>query len=99
QQIDLLVSERTHLLAINGDRADQLVVLEHGDAEHCPITAKLDGGNDKGIAFEIGRYRLDVGNVDHLLRRGDTSKQRVRGRSYQFAHARLDIRGRGIVNS
>src|SRR5262249_36566343 len=34
----------------------------------------------------------------HLLRRGDTPKRRVRGRSYQFAGARLDIRGRGVVN-
>src|SRR5215831_12033852 len=30
QQIDLLVSESTHLLAKNADRADQVVVLEHG---------------------------------------------------------------------
>ena len=28
-QLDLLVGERPHLLAINGDGADQLVLLEH----------------------------------------------------------------------
>src|SRR5262249_14100801 len=60
---------------------------------------KLDGGNDRGIAFEVGRYRRNVGNVDHLLRGGDTPKRRVRGRSDQFARARLDIRGRGVVSS
>ena len=30
-QLDLLVGERPDLLAIDGDRADQLVVLEHRD--------------------------------------------------------------------
>jgi hypothetical protein len=76
-----------------------LSVLEHGDAERRPITAKLDRGNDKGIAFEVGRYRRDVGNVDHLLRGGDTPKRRVRGRPYQLARARLHIRRGGIVSS
>ena len=33
-QLDLLVGERAHLLAINGDPADQLVLLEHGHGEH-----------------------------------------------------------------
>ena len=79
-QLDLLVGERTHFLAVNGDRANQLAVLEHGNAERCPITAKLDRGNHIGIAFEIGRDRRDVDNVDHLLRGGETPEHRVRGR-------------------
>ena len=31
-QLDLLVGERTHLLAVNADGADQLVILEHRNA-------------------------------------------------------------------
>jgi hypothetical protein len=31
EQIDLLVAERADLLAIDGDSADQLVLLEHRD--------------------------------------------------------------------
>ena len=29
QQLDLFVGEGSHLLAIDGDRADQFVILEH----------------------------------------------------------------------
>ena len=32
-QLDLLVGERAHLLAIDGDGADQLVLLEHRHGE------------------------------------------------------------------
>ena len=35
-QLDLLVGERPHLLAVDADRADQLVVLEHRHDEHRP---------------------------------------------------------------
>src|SRR5262249_41218259 len=97
-QRDLLVGERAYLPAIDGDNADQLVVLEHGVGEHRSVAAKFDGGDDKGIAFDVGRYRLDIGNVDHALRRGDTPKSAVRRRSDQFACARLKIRGRRVVS-
>src|SRR6516162_37517 len=99
---------RSICLSVNGHTSWRLMViapisslsvLEHGDAERRPITAKLDRGNDKGIAFEVGRYHRDVGNVDHLLRGGDTPKRRVRGRPYQLARARLHIRRGGIVSS
>ena len=33
QQLNLLFGERTHLLAVNDDGADQFVLLEHGHAE------------------------------------------------------------------
>ena len=32
-QLDLLVGERANLLAVDGDRADQLIVLEHRNRE------------------------------------------------------------------
>ena len=40
-QLDLLVGERAHLLAVDGDRADQLVVLEHRHDERSRAAAKL----------------------------------------------------------
>ena len=40
---DLLLGEWADLLAINGDRTDQLVLLEHGDHEKGPNTSKFDG--------------------------------------------------------
>src|SRR6516225_8963922 len=42
-QLDLLVGEQPDLLVVNGDRADQLVLLEHGDHEKSPNTSKFDG--------------------------------------------------------
>ena len=52
------------------------------------------------MALYVGPYRLDVGDVDHLLGNGNTSKGRVWRRSEQrVAHARLDIGGRGVVRS
>ena len=53
-QLDLLVGERTDLLAIDGDGADQLVVLEHRHDEQCPQRRRFDAGDDEWIAFEIG---------------------------------------------
>src|SRR5262245_2515014 len=98
RQSDRSANERAHLLAIDGNSADRLVVLEHRNREHRPIPPKLDACNDTRIAFEVGPYRLNVGNVHHLLRGSYSPKRRIRGRSDQFACARLDIRGRGVVN-
>ena len=86
-------------MAIDANSADQLIVLQHRDAEYRPIATEIDGGDDNGMAFDVGPYGLDVGNLDHLLRGGDTPKDRVRRRSEQFACARLDIRRRRIVGS
>src|SRR5262249_17132582 len=45
-QLDLLVGERSDLLAVDGDRAYQLVLLEHRDHKQGPNTSEfhsLDG--------------------------------------------------------
>ena len=47
-QLDLLVGERTNLLTIDGDGADQLIVLEHRHIENGPIAAELNGGDRSG---------------------------------------------------
>ena len=39
-QLDLLVGERPHLLAVDGDGADQFVVLEHRHANEGPRSAE-----------------------------------------------------------
>src|SRR5262249_53720885 len=41
-EFDLFVGERTHLLAVDADGADQLTFLEHRNAEHGTITAAFD---------------------------------------------------------
>ena len=79
-QIDLLVGERTDFRAVDDDCADQLIVLDHRDGEYGPITCEIDGGDDKGIALDVGVRRLDVGDVGHLLRDGDPPEGHVRRR-------------------
>ena len=60
-QLDLLVGEWAHLLAVDADGADQLVLLEHRHDQKRP------GARELGDRF-IGAFRREVGNVDHLLR-------------------------------
>ena len=52
-QLDLLVGERAHLLAVDHDGADQLVVLEHRHDQRRSRAAELDVGAPTAIAFEI----------------------------------------------
>src|SRR5215217_5297237 len=66
-QPDLLVSERADLLAVDGNGADQLIFLEHGNAENGAVTAALDGGNHKRIAPEVALQLGDVGNLRACL--------------------------------
>ena len=53
EQLDLLVGERAHLLAVNDNGADQLVFLEHGDDDVRPRPGEIDKRNDAGITVEI----------------------------------------------
>jgi hypothetical protein len=62
-----------HLLAVNGDRAEQLVLLEHWNREIGPSAGEFDQGDDGVIALNIGLLSLQIGNVDHLLASGEAS--------------------------
>ena len=59
-QLDLLVGEWPHLLAIDGDRADQLVLLEHRDDEDRAGAGEIDRATSRWIAFKIWRHGSDV---------------------------------------
>jgi hypothetical protein len=80
-------------------RANQLIVFEHWDAECRPITGKINGFDDVRTAFDVRRYRLDVGDVDDLLCGGDTSYGAIRSCvNERLAPPNLDIGGRGIMH-
>ena len=49
-QLDLLVGKGTDFLAVNGERTDQFVLLQHWDSQKCPYTAEFDGRNVRRIA-------------------------------------------------
>src|SRR5262249_53062632 len=97
-QLDLFVGKWKDLLATECDRANQHIVLEHGDGENRAITGELDTCNHERMPRDIGRYRLDVGDVSHLLGGAETPERRVRGRSQHWiARSRLDVgRGRAV---
>ena len=54
-QLDLLVGEWPDLLAVDADRADQLVLLEHRHDEQGAGAAEVDDGDRQRIALEVGR--------------------------------------------
>ena len=61
-KLDLLVGERAHLLAIDGDRADKLVLLEHRHTDERARTRQLrDRGTIEGLLCG------DIGNVNDPL--------------------------------
>src|SRR5262249_54621503 len=62
EQVDLLVGERAHLLAVNGDRADQPAFLEHRHADERARARELDDGGGCVLLF-----LCEVGDVDHLF--------------------------------
>ena len=77
-QLDLLVGEGPHFLAIDRDRADQLVVLEHRHIQQSPESSEIDGGHEDRLALDIGCLGSDVGDMDGLLRLDGASKRGAR---------------------
>ena len=66
-QLDLLVGERTNLLAIDADRADQLVLLEHRHGKTAVRSPRADVADEQRIAFQVGRFRRDIDDVNRCL--------------------------------
>src|SRR6516165_1353739 len=65
-QIDLLFGERADFLAIDGDRADQLILLDHRGDKECAGTGEVDESNNQRIAFAVRRHRPKVVDVHDL---------------------------------
>jgi hypothetical protein len=59
---DVLVGERLGLLAHHDDGADQLVLDDHGHAEHRPVRSRT--------GVRVLRILLDVGDVHRSPRNG-----------------------------
>ena len=85
-QLDLLFGEGTHLLAVDGDCADQIIVLEHRHDEQRPIACKLGTGDRHRIALDVASLCPDIGYVDDVLRHGGVPKAGARtGTDYWIA--------------
>ena len=70
-QLNLLVGERTDLLAIDGNCADQLALLEHWHRHEAAGALELRQGNDSAVFSDVGLIGAEVGNVDNLFGFGD----------------------------
>ena len=71
--------EGTHLLAEDGDDADQLVILEHGDNQGRPDTPKFNGRNNSWVAIHsVGLLQCIIDHVDRRFGRNQTTERRSR---------------------
>src|SRR3974390_1080799 len=95
QQLDLLVGEGAHLLAVDGDGADQFVFLEHWYGENGASTSLLDQANRPRLAFDVALLHPEVGNVLQLLCR-DHAAEKIAGAEmdYWFAPPQVSVCGR-----
>src|SRR5262245_7293187 len=66
-QLDLIIGDGPHFLAVDDNRADELVLLEHRDGEKSPATSEFGDGNEWAIALDVSLLRRNVGNVYYLL--------------------------------
>src|SRR5262249_4901143 len=67
-QLDLFVRKRKVLLSVDGNRADQLVLLEHRRDEKGTGAASIRKLNEGWVTLHIGLLRPDVGDVNNLPR-------------------------------
>src|SRR5262249_8054771 len=66
-QLDLLLAEWPHVLAIDGDGHDERILLEHRHPQGRARAAQVGVGDQPRIAFEIWRHRSDVVDLHRLL--------------------------------
>src|SRR6266516_1291576 len=65
-QRNLLLGEPSDLPAIDGNQADDLVLLEHRYDEQRPDPGEFDVGNRQRIAVEVNLIRTQVSDMDRL---------------------------------
>src|SRR5262245_9863533 len=80
-QLDLLVGKRPHLLPIDSDGADQVIVLEHRRDHHGPSTPAVRKSMNRRITFEVWRLRSQVLDLYDALRPDDLGMPALRMRT------------------
>src|SRR5262249_1916683 len=68
----------TDLLSVDGNRADQLVLLEHRRDEKGTGAASIRKLNEGWFTFNIGLLRPDVGDVNNLPRVSEAPERKLR---------------------
>jgi hypothetical protein len=98
-QLDLLGGEGPHLLAVNADRADQVIVLQHRHDDDRTRTTEISEGGSCRITLEVRRLCLKVFDVHHLFRPDDLGMAASRMGTHRFAPSSLGKCRRYIVES
>src|SRR6516164_6296333 len=82
-QLDLLVGERPHLLAIDADHAYHLTSAEHRHAEQCSYAGYLDDDNCQRVTIEITSFLPIIDDVNRLASLRDAGQWYPRSRPEQ----------------
>src|SRR5262245_25266709 len=100
-QRNLLVGEGLHLLPVDDDCTDQLVLLQHWHGKDCPCAAERSDVRTAGFCgrIPVSRLGLDIGDLDRLFRRG-RAPERSSGTEVENwdASPQFTKRGRRIVH-
>src|SRR5262249_2696911 len=72
---NLFVGERPHLLAIDDDRANQFVLLEHWHPDNSASASSFDKGNGFAVFPDVGLVSPEVGDVNNLFRPEDAGER------------------------
>src|SRR5215472_4362153 len=82
-KVNLLLVERTDLLAVNAERTNQLVLFEHRYCEYSPCTAVNDDSR-RGIGWwdiHVILFGANIGDMDRMLRLSDSRETGCRPRT------------------
>ena len=96
QQLDLLVGEWTHLLSVDTDRADKLVLLEYRNDEKRASAPQVGKGDNHRLAFEVKPPGSNVIDMSDLPCPFHVTQAALRVGTEQ-AGPRFDVFGRCVV--
>jgi hypothetical protein len=97
-QRDLLVGKRAHLLTVQGEHADQLVLLEHRHEEDGAHSSQLDAGDHcRQTLPGVALFRCRIGEVNHRLARYHAAHGRFRFRTEWRLPAGFGERCRSVM--
>src|ERR1700736_5162689 len=85
EQFDLLVGKGPNVLTVDGEDANQLIVLEHRDIEKSAEAPEIGGGHVDGFTLDIGWLSGDIDDMNGLPRLNDPAEGSSRARSSWLA--------------
>src|SRR6516164_993868 len=97
-KLNLSLGEWPHLLAVDDNRPNQRVLLEHWYAKKGSRSCLLDGNDTQGLTFSVCRFGFEIRDMYNLLCPHKPTQSRVRiWRYWTMLLPELAIRGGNIV--